>query len=275
MVTEPKAELKTALGELLAEARRDLDAHPTPDELVAYGASELTAAEAKRVEDHLVLCPHCLELLLDRERFADPAFGSEGSLTPAEEAAAWQALRSRLAADEAPREALRRGPSLGLPSPRRRWTLFLASPRPAWALAASLFVVALGLSLRTWQLQRSVDDLSRPQVNAPVVDLFPASPLRGEERQPAVVELASAGRFVTLILSPKGAPDFADYRVEILSSEGRDVWSAEGLEKDDHGSFTLVLPGGFLRPGDYRLRLYGLDGEARQFLEEFRLRVVL
>jgi hypothetical protein len=273
-MAEPKAELKAALEELLAEERRDLDRHPAIDELAAYGAGELAAAEQARVEDHLVACAHCLELLLDRGRLADPRFGGERRFTPDEQAEAWQALRARLAADAAaPPEAPRRGhPPV---HPRRRLGRWLGSPGAAWALAASLLVVVAGLSLRAWRLERTVEDLSRPQLNAPVVDLFPASPLRGEEEQGTVVELSGASRFFTLILSPKGAPDFAGYRVEILDAGGGVAWSGKGLEPDRHGSFTLILHRRFLGPGEHRVRLYGLRGETRQLIEEFRLRVVL
>ena len=273
MASEPKVELKTAIEDFLAEARRDLAPHPTPDELVAYGAGELAAAKATRVEGHLVLCPHCLEMLLDLGRMPDPDFGSEHRTTTAEKAAAWQALQPRLAA-EAPPEAPRHRPGLRLPSPRGGLALFLASPRPAWALAASLLVAVVGLSLRTWHLERGIADLSHPQVNAPVVDLFPASPLRGEQGEGAVVELAPASRFFALILSPKGTPDYVGYRVEIVDSGGRVVWSGEGLEKDRHGSFTMILARRFLGPGEYRLRLYGLEGKTGQLIEEFRLRIV-
>jgi hypothetical protein len=253
-----KTELKAVLGDALAEARRDLSAHPAPEDLLAYRDGELPGSEQARVEDHVVACPHCLELLLDLGRLSDPGFGGEPNFTAAGKAADWQAVQARLAAETAP---------------RRRPARFLASPRPAYALAATLLVAVVGLSLRTWQLQQSVEDLSRPQLNAPVVDLFPASPLRGEEGEGAVVELAPASRFFTLILSPKGSPDYPGYRLEILDSGGRAVWSADGLEKDRHGSFTLILARGFLDPGEYRLRLYGLGGDTAILIEELRMRI--
>jgi hypothetical protein len=260
MPGDSRAELKAVLEDFLAGARQDLAPHPAPEELLAYRAGELPAPEQARVEDHLVACPHCLELLLDLERLSDPGFVGEHGITAAEKAADWQAVQARLAPREVPR--------------RRMAAPFFASPRPAYALAAALLVAVVGLSLRTLQLQRSVEDLGRPQVNAPVVDLFPASQLRGGEGEVAVVELAPASRFFTLILSPKGSSDYAGYRLEILDSGGRAVWSAEGLEKDRHGSFTLILARSFLEPGDYRLRLYGLGGDTGKLIEELRMRIV-
>lgn len=272
MESEPKVELKTAIEDFLAEARRDLDPHPTPDELVAYGAGELAAAEATRVEDHLVLCPHCLEMLLDLGRMTDPDFGSEHRTTTAEKAAAWQALQPRLAAEapEAPR--LRSRPRLT--SRGVRVAPFLASPRTAYVLAASLLLAVVGLALRTRHLERNLADLNSPQLNAPIVDLVSASPLRGGAGEDAAVELGPRSRFFALILSPKGSPDFADYRAQIVDSAGREVWSGEGLEKDRHGAFTVILGRRFLDPGEYRLRLYGLEGKTGQLIEEFRLRIV-
>lgn len=263
MANNSKEDLKAALEGFLSEARRDLEPHPGPDELVAYGAGELPADEEVRIQNHLALCPHCLELLLDLGRWSDPESESGQSVTAGEKDAAWQALQARLAADVAP---------------RRRSGLRLASLRPAYALAAGLLVAVVGLSLRVWHLERSLADLSHPQVNAPVVDLLPASPLRGDPAGRAVVELAPASRFFALILSPKGSPDHGGYRVEILDAGGRVVWSEDGLEKNPHGSFTLILSRDFLGPGEHRLRLYGLeDGtgpRTARLIEEFRVRIV-
>lgn len=257
MPGEARTELKAVLGDFLDEARQDLAPHPAPEELLAYRDGELPASEQQRVEGHLVACPHCLELFLDLGRLSDPGFVGEHGITAAKKAADWQAVQARLA------------------PPRRRPARFLASPGPAWALAAALLIAVVGLSLRTRQLQQSVEDLSRPQLNAPVVDLFSASPLRGGEGEAAVVELAPASRFFTLILSPKGSPDHAGYRLEILDSGGKTVWSADGLKKDRHGSFTLILARGFLDPGEYRLRLYGLggSGDRGKLIEELRMRI--
>lgn len=260
MANDSKEELKAALEGFLSEAQRDLEPHPSPDELAAYSAGELSAAGETRIQNHLALCPHCLELLLDLEHWSDPESGSEPSLPADEKAVAWQALQARLATEAAP---------------RRRPGLRLVSSRPAYALAAALLIAVVGLSLRVWHLERSLADLSNPQVNAPVVDLLPASPLRGEPGERAVVELAPASRFFALILSPKGSPDYAGYRVEILDAGGRAVWSEGGLEKNRYGSFTLILPRGFLRLGEYRLRLYGLKDGAGQLIEEFPVRIVL
>jgi hypothetical protein len=262
MANNSQEELRAALEGFLA-ARRDLDPHPSPDELLAYDAGKLPAAEETRIQSHLALCSHCLELLLDFGSLSARESRGEHSITAGEQAAAWQSLQTRLAAlaEET--------------APRRRPRLRLASPRPAYALAAALLIGVVGLSFRVWHLERGLADLSQPQVNAPVVDLLPASPLRGEPGERAVVELAPASRFFALILSPKGAPDDAGYRVEIRDAGGRSVWSEDGLEKNPHGSFTLILPRGFLRPGEYRLRLYGLEAGREQLIEEFPLRIVL
>ncbi|HYU32789.1 MAG TPA: zf-HC2 domain-containing protein [Thermoanaerobaculia bacterium] len=256
-----KEELKAVLEGLLSEARRDLEPHPSPDELVAYDAGELPAAEETRIQNHLALCPHCLELLLDLGRLSDSGSDGEASIPAGEKAAAWQALQPRLAVE-------------GAPPGRARPAFSLASPRPAYALAACLFLAVVGLSLRVVHLERGMADLSHPQVNAPVVDLFPASPLRGDQQEPAVVKLAPASRFFVLILSPKGSADYAGYRVEILDAGGKAVWSQEGLEKNPQGSFTLILAQSFLGPGEYRLRLYGLAGGTGRVIEEFRVQIV-
>jgi hypothetical protein len=268
MASLPEVELKTVLADFLAEARQELAPHPTPDELVAYHAGGLAAADEARVGDHLVLCPHCLEMLLDLGRLPDPDFGSEQRTTSVEKGAAWQALQSRLAAEAVPRET----PRPRVTSRRSRWAPFLASPRTAYALAASLLVAVVGLSVRVGQLERGIAELSSPQLNAPVVDLFPASALRGGDGG-GVVELGPSSRSFALILSPKGSSDFAGYRTQIIGPAGNVVWSGGGLERNRDGSFTLILSRRFLGPGEYRLRLFGVHGETRQLIEEFRMRI--
>jgi hypothetical protein len=275
---EPRAALKAALEDFLAEARRHRGLHPVPDELVAYRAGELPAGEQRRVEDHLVACSDCLALLLDLERLADPESGGEASLTAAERAAAWQSLRARLGVEApwpaAPWPAADGRPAAsGFPPPRAR-ALRFASPRTAYALAASLAVAALALSIWNFDLRRTVAALSRPQPNAPVIDLLPASGVRGGAEEIPRVEVAAPDRLLTLVLSPTGAPDYAGYAAEIVASGGRTVWRDERLEENPHGSFTLIVAGRFLPPGDIRIRLFGGEGGRWEPVGEFPLQVV-
>ena len=70
--TPPKGDQpwRSALEAVADEKRRDLGPHPDLDALVAYHAGDLAASEAQALQDHLVLCPRCAELLLELDAFA-------------------------------------------------------------------------------------------------------------------------------------------------------------------------------------------------------------
>lgn len=260
---DPRQEWKEALGELIADLDGAGGEHPTPEHLLAYRADELIGEEHRRVQDHLVCCSECLELLLDAEAFGEAGYGAGRPVSSAQKVAAWRSLEARL-----------EGRPARAPAARFPFGALLRSSRTAYALAASLFLAAAVLSFRVMELNRTVEELTRPQLNAPVEDLFPASPMRGEETPPPTLELDPENRYFTLILNPVGASDRPDYRVEIAGPDGETVWSQAGLEKTPHGSFTLILARRFLSPGEYRIRLFGREGDRWQPLEEFALRVV-
>lgn len=244
-------ELKDAMAEL---ARRDLDAHPDPERLAAYHAGELSAEEEGRVQDHLVLCRQCAALLLDLDGLADPGFGAEAD--PAAKEAVWQSLRKEIA-PQSPVVPLRRPAS---------------SPRWLQALAASLLIATLGLSLWVASLRRTVAELSAPQANAPVLDLYSGT-ARGEGSPAPILTVPPDVRFFTLILNPAGQRRYERYRVEIVRVGGAEVWSGQEIEPSPFGSFSLTLPRRAVGPGDYRVRLFGRNGGTEEPIEEYAFRV--
>ena len=76
--------------------RRDPEEHPSPEELSAYQANELTPEEDERIQDHLAVCEHCTELLLDLEEFLKPAAVAAEPAADFEAAADWKRLRDHL-----------------------------------------------------------------------------------------------------------------------------------------------------------------------------------
>src|SRR3954471_7094568 len=74
--------------------RPDPEEHPDPETLTAYQANELSPEEDERIQDHLAVCQHCTELLLDLEEFLQPP---ESGVEPAadfEAAVDWRRLRA-------------------------------------------------------------------------------------------------------------------------------------------------------------------------------------
>jgi Putative zinc-finger len=243
----------------------DRNLHPTADELAAYHAGELPPAEEDAIQEHLLGCRECTDLLLALDELHRP---EEGEPVPAGELdAVWEGLQARLP----PREEIPAPAPLPFASP--------ASPRPPsssprWlqALAASLAVGVIGLSFWALSLRRTVDELSRPQLNAPVEDLFPG-PVRGGTAAQDVVEIAPGTRFFTLVLPPAREGSFEDYEVEIARAGGPAVWRGRGLRENRYGSFSLTLSRRLVGEGEYRIRLFGIGAGGREEVGTYSLRV--
>ncbi len=237
--------------------------HPDAETLAAYHARELPAAAELRLQDHLLLCRECAGLLLDLERLDDPGFASEIEIPEGTGEALWDGLRQEIRKEPAPAAAA------VIPFPGRR---SLAPPPWMSALAAALLVAVIGLSVWVVSLRRTVGELSRPEINAPVLDLVPSGVGEREGgRAPAAV-VPSGARSFTLILSPGRRGDFQDYEAEIARG-GKVVWRGRGLRPNDYGSFSLTLSRQALGAGEHRLRLFGIQSDRREALGEYALRI--
>jgi Putative zinc-finger len=245
-------ELKDAMQEIV---RRGLDSHPDPERLAAYHAGELSPEEEGRVQDHLALCRECAALLLDLDGLADPDFGAGTDLTGKE--AVWRSLQEEMAPPARVVPLRRTAPS---------------SPRWLQALAASLLIATLGLSLWVASLHRTVTELSSPEPNAPVLDLY-SSGTRGEGSPAPILTVSGDVRFFTLILNSAGQRRYEGYRVEIVRAGGGKVWENREIEPFSFGSFSLTIPRRMVGPGDYRVRLFGRNGGAEEPIDDYAFRV--
>lgn len=216
--------------------------HPAPEELLDYHLGDLAAADRERLQDHLVLCAACSRAVLDLDSFphVDPARETD-RLSEFELAADWKRFRERAFAKPAA----------------------AARPRLAWALAASLLVAALGLSLWGARLREQVRELSGPRADVFVADLVPlGSEVRGPESVEVVRVPAWADR-VLLILNLAGRPAYPEYEARVLGPGGSAVWSLGGLRPSPDGTFALEVPADLLEGGAHRIRLLGIrDGGA-------------
>jgi hypothetical protein len=232
-----------------------MNGHLDPDELAAYHAGELSPEGERRVQDHLVRCRECAALLLDLDGLGDPDFGREEVLPAGAADTIWEGVREQIR-----READPLAPIIPLEARRARSTA-LRSPRWLQALAASLLVATLSLSLWVASLQRTVQELSRPQANAPVLDLRSLT-ARGEGVPPPAVAVPADARLFTVILHPPPLRSQDEYRVEIARAGGGTVWSEGGLRPNRFGSLSLILPRRDLGTGEFRIRLFGTGPES-------------
>lgn len=252
---ESPSDFRDSLLELIDASPGPGD-HPSPDRWLAYHRGELSEDEETLLQEHLGLCRDCFDLCEAAAAFAGPD-EAPGPAQERETDALWSELRPRLDPPPSPAAANVREISAGA---RRR----PFPDRLPLALAASLLVATVGLTLWNLRLQSTVDALRAPRPNAPIFD-FTAG-----ERLPDSVERtlsASTGPWM-LVFHP--SEDLPVYRLKLQDAEtGRELWSSE-LRPDEDLALTLQLPEG-LPPGRYRLEL--ADGSGGRVLETHLLRV--
>jgi hypothetical protein len=271
-----RAHLKAAAAGLEASGR----ACPASSDLVAHYRGELDPALREQIESHLMTCPACREKLRDVSEFFDAPRPDEQAIPPADLQREWGALWSRIEASTPPAEKH--------PIPFRR-------PAPRWMLALAACLI-VGLSTTTiWSLLRQqqlgqleaenrrlrqqsetdrqqVAQLQAPRLNTSIHDVFSGESLARSSRSGAINRVAvSDGTPFTLLLSGEGVRNFPDYAIEILDSQNRSVWRAQGLKRGTLGNFVITLNGSFLVPGEYRFRLFGKTDTGDQPITEYRV----
>ena len=266
-MSDHEPEIRQAVEEWMAETGKagpEDGEHPDDETLAAYHARKLSPAVEKRVQDHLLLCRECARLLLGLGELDDPDFGPGIEIPEGTGEALWDGLRQEIRKEPAPAVAA------VVPFPPRR----ISGP-PRWisALAAALMVGVIGLSVWVASLRRTVGELSRPEVNATVLDLVPLGIGQREGGNGAAAVVPSGSRMITLILSPARRGDFQDYEAEIARAGGEVVWHGQGLRPNDYGSFSLTLPRRALGTGEHRLRLFGIRSGRREVLGEYALQI--
>jgi hypothetical protein len=113
------------------------------------------------------------------------------------------------------------------------------------------------------RLRQTVTELSRPQLDAPIVDLDPSDQTRGNTTgDTARIEAPPTANIITLILNFTGQPSHSVYAVEILDSNGKQVWRGQrALNGPDH-AVNLTIARRMIPAGRYLIKLYGLrDGK--------------
>lgn len=268
-----KPALEPTLRALVTRDRRGLSQHPTPETLVAYHAGELPNVEEEQLRDHLALCPECAELLLDLVSFADFNPPEETApLADSEVEAAWQKVQPQIVDSGIPvvrsiRE-IQRAAAAGL-VPRQRLM-------QAYALAATLFLGVVGLSVWGVSLKRQIVDRSKPQSDVEIayaVSIHDST--RGSDAKEEI-KAPGRGRFVVRLqpaVSPEEFSQYPDFAAEIQKAgSGGIITSLAGLRLRDE-MFSIELPGQFFPPGVYLVNLYGVDKNRRDKLDTFSFQI--
>jgi hypothetical protein len=113
------------------------------------------------------------------------------------------------------------------------------------------------------ELRQSIAELSRPQIDVPIVDLDSSGPTRGNVTgETTKIEPPPTANFFTLILNITGHLSHSTYVVEIFDSTGKQVWRGQRLRKGPENKVNLTLARRMFPAGRYMIKLLGLrDGK--------------
>lgn len=153
---------------------------------------------------------------------------------------------------------------------------YLAAFRKSPVLAVSgALAVWLGLVFFSWQLaQKSAEDLVKQSASGlVVVTLSPGSTRTTGTTQLLILPTRDAGVKLELELTNTG---FHNYKSELFrGSEALDTRDGLQMEaKGDHHVIPVIFDGRTLSPGEYRLKLSGIQNSGSdQFVDNYSFRV--
>jgi hypothetical protein len=291
-------EFRRYLGAVRKEFALSSGTHPSDDELIAYHRGELKEPEREKIQSHLVQCPQCIGIFRDVIAFFESSSEGDQLFREAELDRKWEDYRRRVQTKEQP------PPPTSL---RRSW--FGQHPRVAFALAASLVIVAvtslwaLWLKRETrWQtkekiltervneleqenrrrqdqtkiLESQLAELRQPAVNAPVYDLLPRGAVlrAGGGSEVNRIAVPPTARNIILILHLAANRQHSSYKMEIVDQQGQLRWRGEDLlHPNSEGNFVITLDQTFLSQGRYYLKLYGQKENRSQLTAEYVISV--
>lgn len=239
---------------------------PTEEELLAYGRGELAEEEEERIREYLVAHPNEARVLAlpfpDMPKEGDPDFIPEEEI-----AAAWARLQPRLErAPAAPIGSMKPADAARVvPMRSRRDSL-------PWAVAATVALVFGGLWFQAERKAGAAEDLAiQPRV-VKALQVLDSDGRRGTARVTMLRRVGDAYSVRLPLLVDQ--PGFASHRIEIVTLPARAIlWKTTTDQPNRDNAFDLVIPHRFLPPGDYEIRIFGIDGEREERRGVYRVRV--
>jgi anti-sigma factor RsiW len=222
-MNSPEATSLSGEGSVPERSEASAMTHPAIDDqqvIERYVLGQLPPQEVAAFELHFLSCPACLDQLEAVERLHGGLRG-----VAAEEVAS----------------------SLGL-------LALGAWLRRFWAVGALVAALALLPAALLWRSHRRLErEVASARAMTGSVALLHLSPTRTQAAVPDVhLDLATAPAWIVLALDVEGQA-LGSYRVELTSSAGETLWSADRLEADASAVLAIALPASLFASGDHRL----------------------
>ncbi len=228
----------------------DSEEHPPLETLIAYHGGRALRGDRQRVQDHLLRCQRCVELLLDLESLAVRVGDGREPAAPARRA--WPLLQSP-PRPEAP--------------PRSRRS---SAPRLRFAALGGFGLAAVALVAGTF--------LNRPGASAPPAEIAtPTPPVAGASggaasASPAQIAPSARARVVPVDLRLEDARGHAEFELALFGDGGRELWRGGGFRALAPGVVHAEIPAGF--EGSFAIGVWGTDGARRELLATYPLRIL-
>ncbi len=263
----------------------------------SYVRDRMTAEERLAFEEHYFVCDQCFAQVQTLERFvAGVHYAAQaGLLAPANRLAAarklfnpdWQIwLKPAFAFTSALALALtflsgwllfRQIPQLRAEQARERQAHTQAQQEQQQSLAQTQ------AELERARQQQSELENQLAQARAATPTGAPGGPepnlplvmLEATRAGQAVNELAlpRGARSIVLWLEPGLSADYASFRLVVQTPAGQTIQTVAGLRRNAYGALVVSLPAAQLPVSRYRVRLFGMRGQAAALVTEYQLQV--
>jgi anti-sigma factor RsiW len=245
--------------EALAETReswRILDQHLPTEALVALAYGETpTGLDPALVDRHLSSCPSCaaeLEMVTTSRRLEE-----DDNIVP---------FREKPRPQQPPETGAYRG-----------WRTAAVAASLAGLVAVSGWIHSarqteqLAKQARPGRTEIAAASPQRLEL-ATSVNIPPDEEVRDQAAGPITLPAPAVGRQPVFALGPSYAGHYSHYEIEIRNERGDVLATAPGVPRDQNGYYGQLVFKGDLKPGVYKLQVFGVEGSRREALETYSVR---
>jgi hypothetical protein len=118
-----------------------------------------------------------------------------------------------------------------------------------------------------WALRH---EMTRLRADTEAIHLLPVDEQTRSARPEDTIGRDGTFLLILDVLASKSYPADAEYRLEVRTADGREVRTLREVRPDRNGTFTLEIPRRALPAGEYRIVLFGPQGER---ISEYLLRI--
>lgn len=133
------------------------------------------------------------------------------------------------------------------------------------------------LGIQNQTLQKEMDEIAKPQLDAPVIELDSSKlppPTEPGKEAATVIEIPPTAAMFTVILNKPADKIYPNYLIELLDTKKtKPLWSGAKKAAPEPMKISLSLVRRNYPSGKYRIRLSGVDGKKKDVIETFNLDV--